>query len=89
MPSAVLIFLLVIEHLDILTKNMYVLIGMLMLRSDLKTRGDFFFLNWFLNTREKMLTAHNCEDFFCFLRLSRDTPGGSRPYLIERELHGS
>lgn len=44
MPSAVLIFLLVIEHLDILTKNMYVLIRMLMLRSDLKTRGDFFFL---------------------------------------------
>ena len=43
MPSAVLIFLLVIEHLDILTKNMYVLIRMLMLRSDLKTRGDFFF----------------------------------------------
>ena len=58
MPSAVLIFLLVIEHLDILTKNMYVLIRMLMLRSDLKTRGDFFFLNWFLKTREKMLTAH-------------------------------
>jgi hypothetical protein len=26
MPSAVLVFLLVIEHLDILTKNMYVLI---------------------------------------------------------------